>query len=116
VNAGLTQTSLSSFETNSSTEIIQVSAGSYEAASTSLIRNLTSGGSGCSVAAGGTLILSAGCVFDVATGGGYAVKGAGTVIYDFVSFSHIPVVNPRNTIFQNTLTVIPWTTTPTSAP
>ena len=116
VNSGLTQTSFCSFETNSATEIIQVSAGSYESSNTSLIRNLTSGGSGYSVSAGGVLILSGGCVFDVATGGGYAVKGAGTVIYDFLSFNHIPVVNPKNTNFQNTLTVISLPTTPTSAP
>ena len=116
VNSGLTQTSFCSFETNSATEIIQVSAGSYEASNTSLIRNLTAGGSGYSVSAGGVLILSGGCVFDVAAGAGYAVKGAGTVIYDFLSFNHIPVINPRNTNFQNTLTVVSLPTTPTSVP
>lgn len=116
VNGGLTQVAFSSIETNSSTEIIQIAAGTIEATSSSLIRNLTVGGSGVSVAAGGTFVVTTLTLFDVAAGAGYCVKGAGSVVYDAVSFNHIPVLQPRNTKFQNTLTVVQLPTTPTSAP
>lgn len=116
VNGGLAQVAFSSIETNSSTEIIQIAAGSVQATSSSLIRNLTAGGSGVSIASGGTFFATTLTLFDVADGAGYCVKGSGTVIYDAISFNHIPVVQPRNTKFQNTLTVATLPTTPTSAP
>jgi hypothetical protein len=115
-NGGLIQIAFSSIETNSAAEIIQVAAGTIESTSSSLIRNLTAGGSGVSVAAGGVFVVTTLTLFDVAAGAGYCVKGAGSVIYDVVSFNHIPVLQPRNTKFQNTLTVVQLPTTPTSAP
>lgn len=116
VSGGLTQVSFSSLETNSSTEIIQVSAGTVESTSASLIRNLTPGGSGVAVAAGGVFVVTTLTLFDVADGAGYCIRGAGSVIYDAVSFNHIPVLQPRNTKFQNTLSVVQLPTAPTSAP
>lgn len=116
VNGGLTQVAFSSIETNSATEIIQIATGTIEATSSSLIRNLTAGGSGVSVASGGSFVVTTLTLFDVADGAGYCIKGTGSVIYDAVSFNHIPVLQPRNTKFQNTLTVVQLPTTPTSAP
>ena len=115
-NGGLIQLAFSSIETSSAAEIIQVAAGTVESASASLIRNLTAGGSGVSVAAGGVFIITTLTLFDVAAGAGYCVKGAGSVIYDAVSFNHVPVLQPRNTKFQNTLTVVQLPIAPTSAP
>lgn len=81
-----------------------------------LAAHVAAGGSGVSVAAGGVFVVTTLTLFDVAAGAGYCVKGAGSVIYDAVSFNHIPVVQPRNTKFQNTLTVVQLPTAPTLAP
>jgi hypothetical protein len=116
LTGGLTQIAFSTIETSSTTEIIKIAAGTVETTSSSLIRNLTTNGSGILVEAGGTCVLTTLSLFDVATGTGYCVRGAGTLIYDAVSFNHIPVVQPRNTKFQNTLTIIQLPTTPTLAP
>lgn len=116
LTGGLAQIAFSTIETSSITEIIKITAGTVETTSSSLIRNLTTNGSGILVEAGGTCVLTTLSLFDVATGTGYCVRGAGTLIYDAVSFNHIPVVQPRNTKFQNTLTIIQLPTTPTLAP
>ncbi len=112
VNSGLAQVALSGIETNSASEVIQIASGASCAVSTSLIRNLTANGSGVSVATNGSFAVSTLAMFDIASGTGYCIKGTGTVVYDFVSFNHIAVVQPRNLKFQNTLTIIQLPSTP----
>lgn len=117
VTGGLAQVAFSSIEVNNATsEIITVNTGTIETTSTSLIRNLSAGGSGFFVDAGGTVVVSTMTTFDIADGSGYCIKGSGAVIYDSVSFNHIPVIQPRNTKFQDTLTVIQLPMAPTIAP
>lgn len=116
ITGGLVQVAFSTIEVNSATEIITVSSGTVETTSASLIRNLTAGGSGFFVDAGAFALVATSTLFDIADGAGYCARGSGTVAYDYISFNHIPVIQPRNTKFQNTLTVVQLPIAPTLAP
>ena len=117
VAGGLAQVAFSNIEVNNSTsEIITVNSGTIETTSASLVRNLSAGGSGFFVDVGATIVVSTMTTFDIADGSGYCVRGSGAVIYDSISFSDIPVIQPRNTKFQDTLTVIQLPMTPTISP
>jgi hypothetical protein len=113
VTGGLTQVVLSNCETvSNSSEIISVSSGATVAISSCLVRNLGTNASGINIAGGGTALVTTSTLFDVSSGTGYCVQGSGTVIYDFISFNDIPIVQPRNRKFQSSLSIVALPTTP----
>lgn len=60
----------------------------------------------------GTAVLSLGASgFAVNAGTGYCLRGVGTVLYDRVTFSD-SLALAQNKKFQNTLTIITYTKTP----
>ena len=115
VVAGVVELSLCRLEVNSASAIVTASstvAPTFLSIGSCLIANSTANGSGVALSKGVPALnfVNLSNVFSVPAGTGYCVSGTGTNAYSYTTFTS------TNTKFQNTLTNVPLTTTPTISP
>lgn len=112
VVAGVVELSLCRLEVNSASAIVTASstvAPTFLSIGSCLIANSTTNGSGVALNKGAPALnfVNLSNVFTIAGTGGFCVSGTGTHAYSYPAFTG------ANTKFQNTLTNVPLTTTPT---
>lgn len=113
VTAGIFELSLSRLEVDNAGPILTLSSGAlaptYATMGSCLVYNTTANSSGVSLSKGAQALtfVNISNIFNIPSGTGYCVSGTGTHGYAYPAFAG------TNVKFQNTLTNVPITTTPT---